>query len=194
MLDWSRDGRRGYHHFRRLASWYRVTNQYSSLGVTFSLLGAVPLPGPFIDPLPGYNHTIWPGSPENRDIFNDIQLTFATSINYLSFLALDADEPLHVRTYRGSTLIESKYFPPGSNLQVYLVEFGDFEGNGGFFDRVVIDVAEGHIGTFEGGPEYYDNFVFASIGTPSPPVPVPGTLILLGSGLLFVAGLMKRIR
>jgi hypothetical protein len=178
-----------------------VTDQYSSLGVTFSLLGAAPLSGPPIYPLGGYDHVILAGGLENQEINNDIQLTFTSTINYLSFLALDADEPLYVRTYRESRLIESKYFRPGSNLQVYLVEFGDYEGNGSFFDRVVIDVTESAIPTVctSGGPEGYDNFVFARISTPPPPpppplVPVPGTLIFFGSGLFFLAGFLRKSR
>jgi hypothetical protein len=187
--------------FEDLSANTVVTNQYSSLGVTFSLLNGPTIPGPLaVGPIldADYVHSsgivLWSGDDNLFDLHNDIQMTFSPMVNYVSFWALDCDEPLTVRSYQGSSLIQQNFYSPGSNLQEYLVVLGNIFGTGLFFDRVVIDVVEGQIGSFEGGPEYFDNLTFASINPQPPSVPVPGTLILFGSGLLCLAGLIKRIK
>ena len=81
-----------------------VTDQYTSLGVTFSLLGPSPNPGPKvvdIDDLrypPATGFAITP-SDQQVDPFFDINLEFSTTIDYFSILSLDSDEPLTVRSY-----------------------------------------------------------------------------------------------
>jgi len=168
-----------------------VTNQYLPLGVTFSLLGTSPVPGPVVVDIddsrypPATGFAITP-SQNQTDPFFDINLDFSTQIDYFSILSLDSDEPLTVRSYLGSALVESVFFPPGGNDQVYTVILGSIGGIDRF-DRVVIDVVAGSAGELVGGPEIFDDMVFN-------PVPVPSTIFLLAGGLAALAGCRRKYR
>ncbi len=169
-----------------------VTDQYASLGVSFSLLDT---PAGYVDgPVAvSINSSTYPpadgialvAGDDSRDAFYDIELSFSQAIDYFSMLSLDSDEPLYVRGYSGSTLMQEKYYPPGSNTQVWNLELGGI-GSGLEFDRIVLDVVAGVEGQgYAGGPEFFDNLTYN-------PVPEPATLFLFGSGLLGFAARIRR--
>lgn len=174
-----------------------VTNQYASLGVTFSLLGDSPVPGPTVIDFPDDRYlgsgatgvAITPGD-DDIDPFFDINLDFSTPIDYFSILSLDSDEPLTVSSFLGSTLVDSVTFGPGTNLEVYEVILGSIGGTD-LFDSVVIDVVAGPGDSgYAGGPELFDNLVF----NPVNPVPLPGTVFLLAGGLVALAACRRKYR
>ncbi|MDM8543671.1 PEP-CTERM sorting domain-containing protein [Desulfococcaceae bacterium HSG9] len=161
-----------------------VTDQYADMGVTFSLLDTSDR---YVDgPVAGnINTTNYPGatSPiglkpgdDGSDPFFDIEILFATSIDYFSFYSFDSDENLTVNGYMDDRLIESVFYPRGSNLQEWHLQIGEIGGSQ-HINRVVLDVVAGFSGGNAGGPELFDNLSYNT-------VPEPSTILLMGIGLL----------
>lgn len=176
-------------NFNDLSAGDVLTDQYSSLGVDFALLDAPSgyQAGPGVIAInestyvPAMGLAITPGD-NMRDPFYDIELSFASSIDYFSILALDADEPVTVSGYFNEIEISSQYYAPGSDTQVWTISLGEI-GSGVFFDKIIIDIVKGNDNEtgYAGGPEIFDDLEFNE-------VPEPATIVLFGIGIL---GLLK---
>lgn len=175
-----------------------ITDQYSAMGVNFSLIDTPVgyIAGPAarsIAPHPDYYPSATAGIaivPGNNpsDPFYDIKIDFDTNIDYFSINSFDSDEDVRLRAYLDDVEVANMYQPSGTNHQEWLLELGAIDG-GLLFNSVVIDVVPGELGSVEGGPEAFDNLVFNTV-----PVPEPATMLLLGLGLIGVAGLRKKLQ
>ena len=142
-----------------------LTDQFKNLGVTFSLLnspsltGPVPisldaLSSPYIYP-PASGIAISPGSGLFASNFYDVEMSFASPIDYFSILSLDSDEPISALGYYKGNLVQKVSFPSGSGQQVYKLELGSVKGTQ-LFDKIILDVDDG-------GPEIFDNLTFNAV-------------------------------
>ncbi len=175
--------------FNELPVGTQVTDQYAAQGVTFSLLD-VPSGSSLVGPvavelgstyLPASGIAVRPSV--DNSIFYDIVMDFSTDISYFSMLSLDSDEPITVYGYLDGVEVASVYYAPGSDKQVWEMVL-----DGGRFDKVVLDLVAGPGRTgYAGGPEIFDNLEFT-------PTPEPGTVILLGLGLLGLVSQRKRFK
>jgi len=178
-----------------------VTTQYASQGITFSLIGT-PTPGPttfaLVDggtPLNIFGasgNAISPGDDPFDPLF-DIELSFSSSIDFLSILALDAEELFTVWGYWDNQLVTSAInsFVGNRNSSpirgpVRRADLGVIGGSQ-LFNRVIIDVTGGSFGGTSGGPELFDNLSFNTVGIPEP-VPIA----LIGLGLAVLAFMQRR--
>lgn len=185
--------------FNDLPSETIVTDQFSDLGVTFSLVDDSPLipappnPGPLLLPLfldfpPASGIGLFAGDSccdPATDVWFDIALDFTETIDYLSVLALDADEPASVLGFFDGDLVQSTSLPGGSDTQVYQLELGDIGGDMRF-DRVVFSA-------YPDGPEAFDNLVYNRVSeSETETVPEPSTMLslILMAGISFYS--MKR--
>ncbi|GBC62973.1 hypothetical protein DENIS_3959 [Desulfonema ishimotonii] len=168
-----------------------VTDQYSDQGVTFSLTGTS-IAGP--KTVRVSSSTYAPASgialrpSEDGRTFYDIEMSFSTEIDYFSILSLDSDEPITATAYLGDDVVDSVSFAAGGNTEVYELALGEVYGRT-LFDRVILDVVAGPGpgSGYAGGPEYFDNLEYN-------PTPEPGTVFLLGLGLIGLVSQRKRFR
>lgn len=178
-----------------------VTNDYSGFGVTFDLVNtpAGYSDGPTIRNIHNRfgspnvrGKTLVPGD-NTSDPFYDISLNFSLPVNFLSFYVGDGDERLNVNVYNNSTLVFSNSYFSASDFP-YLVTLGALSSSV-VFNKVILDVVAGSMGSFAGGPEFFDNFKFNLVGTCCPPTagtPEPGTMALLSAGLIVAARKRKK--
>jgi RHS repeat-associated protein len=142
-----------------------LTDQFKNLGVTFSLLnspslaGPVPisldaLSSPYIYP-PASGIAISPGSGLFASNFYDVEMSFASPIDYFSILSLDSDEPISALGYYKGNLVQKVSFSSGSGQQVYKLELGSVKGTQ-LFDKIILDVDDS-------GPEIFDNLTFNAV-------------------------------
>ena len=188
--------------FNDLALGEVLTDQYSASNVTFSLIDSPPdLVGPVATsspwPYASLGTAITPGY-IHRDPFYDINISFSQPIDYFSFMAIDADEPVTTKGYYNGSLVQSQTYGPGSNEQMYEMQLGAIGGSI-FLDTVIIDLVSGTEPTsFDGGPEWFDNLAFNTAGalvqvaSAPHPTPEPTTILLLGTGLVGLAGFSRK--
>ena len=180
--------------FNDLAAGIPVTNQYSSQGITFSLVNS-PIAGPTTHALTGINgpndifgatgNAISPGD-DYLPPFWDISMSFIPNVDYFSILVIDAEEAISVQTFSGGSSIAIPVVTtnigfhrgPPYNGPVNLIEVGEVGANQSF-DRVVLVI------TPNDGPELFDNVQFNTI-------PIPSALWLFSSGLLGLIGISRR--
>ena len=158
-------------NFNELVENSVLTNQYLDKGITFKLLNTPDdyIKGPVIRPINASNYPSASGmglsshdSNFNNDFYFDIEILFSIPINYFAILSLDSDEPLTIRGFLKNAEISSKYYPWGSDLQVWNTQLGNVDSEQ-LFDKIIIDVVKGGITGAAGGPELFDNLKFNTV-------------------------------
>ncbi len=185
--------------FDALAAGTIVTDQYAGQGVKFSLsngkFGAPPTAGPGVvginaAALPGLSgNAIAPGDDADEP-FNNIIVSLDQQADYASFWVGDFEEPLQVLLYSGGDVVFSQTYRGSAAINgiqsTLLLEFGLIGGDL-LFDQIVLNIVEGNspvdLNNPEGGPEYFDRFRFNLTSQGGQPVPEPGSVALLLSGL-----------
>ena len=172
-----------------------LTDQYAESNVIFSLLDTPEgyAAGPVATTLstnPSLRTTISPGD-DKRDPFYDINISFSKPIDFFSLTAFDADEAVTAKGYYNGSLVQSKSYGPGTNEQMYDMILGSIGGSL-LLDTVIIDVVSG-LGPdgFDGGPEWFDNLAYNTTTAPAP-APIPPAVLLLGTGIIGIAGLGRK--
>jgi hypothetical protein len=156
-----------------------LTDQYSTSGVTFSLLD---IPQGYPE---GPTANTYEGDPANypdssppivlvpgddySEPFYDIIIYFDKPIDYFSFWSFDSDEIVTVKGYFNGELIQSQTYGPGSNYKAYEMQLGSIGGTLRF-DTVIIDVVAGGTTGTEGGPEFFDNLSFNTVSALVPAI------------------------
>lgn len=173
-----------------------VTNQFP--GVSISLLGSPPIPGPKIyvledtsgNPvgvLGATGNAITPGDNVGgiNPPFYDMQFSFPGPIDFFQIQILDAEEAVTGNAYLGFDLAQSVHqgtllgFHSGAvfNGPVYHMTLGSV-GGPALFDRVVIDLTESD------GPELFDNLSFNAQALPEPSTALLALAALLAGVVL----------
>lgn len=162
-----------------------VTNQYP--GVSFSLAEPAPIVGPtayqLSSEISGVGNIVLlaRNTPIIRPAY-DINIDFIAPINYFSVVAIDAEASEHftLSPYNHGQLLNltptittiSQDSPPPAHGPMRQAVIGNINENV-YFDKIIIDLTE------DAGPALYDNITFNT-------VPIPASIFLLGSGLIFI--------
>lgn len=166
-----------------------ITDQFAGLGVTFSLLGSPPVPGPTISRTIydaqafGFGfENITTGLDPADDQF-DLLIAFSAPIDFFSIFVLDAEEPFSMLGSFQGFVVEIAMTTDLGHLAgpasgpLFFAALGAI-GGVHLFDAVLIDITNGS-GSDTGGPEVFDHVVFNPLPLPEPSPLAPFGILAL---------------